>query len=377
VRDARSRWLSELRSAEGRISLDDLGDLVAEAAYDEAARSQVPPTGHGHDEWSAVLALVVPAVSASGTTPAWPAPRALRILRPHRAPDASAPSAASIALGAEEIRHWLLAGRDPVSAASAAEHGWRYVRGQAGAAGWSACFAGYAALAGALLGDLAAVELNLERAARARESAVDSFVARGADLGCSWARSLSAVTPCAPAGDPRQREQASRSPLFREAATWLGERGVRLGFDERAPLSSHQERLLRLAADGGTVRQLASRFGVSQRTIEGQLAAIRASLGVTSLQAAIHVALHAGSAAPGASGPAPDRGDGLVTARERAVVELVDRGWSNAAIAQRLGLSVRTVETHLSHAMTKTGTRTRVELAAWWRSGAGDPVDPI
>jgi DNA-binding NarL/FixJ family response regulator len=53
-----------------------------------------------------------------------------------------------------------------------------------------------------------------------------------------------------------------------------------------------------------------------------------------------------------------------LTAREREIVTLIADGLSNRAVAQRLTLSVRTVESHIYQAMSKTGTSTRDELAA-------------
>lgn len=52
-----------------------------------------------------------------------------------------------------------------------------------------------------------------------------------------------------------------------------------------------------------------------------------------------------------------------LTDREREVVMLIGKGMSNRAIAARLTVSTRTVETHVYHAMTKTGTATRDHLA--------------
>ncbi|QEN15615.1 LuxR C-terminal-related transcriptional regulator [Mycolicibacterium sp. ELW1] len=55
------------------------------------------------------------------------------------------------------------------------------------------------------------------------------------------------------------------------------------------------------------------------------------------------------------------------TGREREIVMLVGQRLSNRAIAERLHLSVRTVESHVHRAMAKTGTKTRDELAALLR----------
>ncbi len=54
--------------------------------------------------------------------------------------------------------------------------------------------------------------------------------------------------------------------------------------------------------------------------------------------------------------------DATLTAREREVAALAARGVSNKDIGARLGLSVRTVETHLQHVYDKLGIRSRGEL---------------
>lgn len=56
-----------------------------------------------------------------------------------------------------------------------------------------------------------------------------------------------------------------------------------------------------------------------------------------------------------------------LTGREREIVTLAAGGLSNRAIAERLVLSVRTVENHLYRACTKLGTTDRDELAALLR----------
>jgi DNA-binding CsgD family transcriptional regulator len=53
-----------------------------------------------------------------------------------------------------------------------------------------------------------------------------------------------------------------------------------------------------------------------------------------------------------------------LTDREREIVMLIGQGFSSREVADRLTLSVRTVESHIYRAMAKTGTTTREELAA-------------
>jgi predicted ATPase/DNA-binding CsgD family transcriptional regulator len=63
---------------------------------------------------------------------------------------------------------------------------------------------------------------------------------------------------------------------------------------------------------------------------------------------------------PGRQGSRP-----TLTRREAEVAELAARGLTNRDIAAQLYLSVRTVEAHVDHILTKLGFRTRTQLAAW------------
>ena len=60
--------------------------------------------------------------------------------------------------------------------------------------------------------------------------------------------------------------------------------------------------------------------------------------------------------------PGPRR---TLTNRENEVAVLAARGLTNRDIAAQLCLSVRTVEVHVDHILTKLGFRTRTRLAAW------------
>ncbi|HEX2125218.1 MAG TPA: LuxR C-terminal-related transcriptional regulator [Thermoleophilaceae bacterium] len=62
----------------------------------------------------------------------------------------------------------------------------------------------------------------------------------------------------------------------------------------------------------------------------------------------------------------PPRPAGL-TARESEIVRLLADGLPNKAIASQLHLSVRTVESHVRHALGKAGLENRTQLATWAR----------
>jgi DNA-binding NarL/FixJ family response regulator len=69
------------------------------------------------------------------------------------------------------------------------------------------------------------------------------------------------------------------------------------------------------------------------------------------------------------AGALPDPGgdDGLdqLTAREREVLRHIARGYLYKEIAQRLGISVKTVEAHVSAVLRKLQLSTRHELSRW------------
>lgn len=62
-------------------------------------------------------------------------------------------------------------------------------------------------------------------------------------------------------------------------------------------------------------------------------------------------------------GGRPPRATGELTPAERRAAELAAEGLSNKEIAQRLVVTVRTVEVHLKHAYAKLGIRSRTQLA--------------
>jgi DNA-binding NarL/FixJ family response regulator len=83
-------------------------------------------------------------------------------------------------------------------------------------------------------------------------------------------------------------------------------------------------------------------------------------------------AFAAGAPAPAApaqaavdAGAAPDDDLDRLTPREREVLQLLARGYMYKEIALRLGISVKTVEAHVSSVLRKLQLSSRHELARW------------
>ncbi|WP_328842704.1 ATP-binding protein [Streptomyces sp. NBC_00258] len=78
---------------------------------------------------------------------------------------------------------------------------------------------------------------------------------------------------------------------------------------------------------------------------------------------AIAFALDTGS---GPAGSAPVTNPNPLTRREQQVATLVAQGMTNRQIASTLGLSPRTVDSHIENIRGKLGFASRAQVAAWW-----------
>ena len=65
------------------------------------------------------------------------------------------------------------------------------------------------------------------------------------------------------------------------------------------------------------------------------------------------------------SGANPGSVSVSLSGRELEIIELVAEGLTNQEIAERLTISKRTVDNHVSNVFTKTGSKNRVALLNW------------
>jgi non-specific serine/threonine protein kinase len=145
------------------------------------------------------------------------------------------------------------------------------------------------------------------------------------------------------------------------------------GFAGIAAMTRRPRRALRLAAAAQAIaaeREFSSpkprdamveRWLVPARAAAGASAArVEAEGRALTLDEAVALAL--------SDEPDDGRGPGrrlTLTSREREVAQLVAEGLTNRQIAARLHLSVRTVDVHVDHVLTKLGYRNRTQLATW------------
>jgi DNA-binding CsgD family transcriptional regulator len=119
------------------------------------------------------------------------------------------------------------------------------------------------------------------------------------------------------------------------------------------------------AADGSAGAYNAGRLRVSAAYLSGDRQQLKDAIDALDELGASHAADRARALARGL-GMRPGRrraGDGVLSAREQEVAQLVAAGQTNAEIAAALYLSPRTVERHVGNILTKLGFRSRVQIA--------------
>lgn len=95
------------------------------------------------------------------------------------------------------------------------------------------------------------------------------------------------------------------------------------------------------------------------RAVAGGDAVVAPSLTRRLLDTYVHHLPTSAAADPAAG--APDERLGRLTEREREILTVIGRGWTNTEIADRLHLAESTVKTHVSRILAKTGARDRVQ----------------
>jgi two-component system, NarL family, response regulator NreC len=125
--------------------------------------------------------------------------------------------------------------------------------------------------------------------------------------------------------------------------------------------------ILTVHEDGALLRE-AIRSGASgyiiKRAVESEL--INAIHAVQRGELYVHPAMTR-ALLPDCPGDAAQRrgNPSSLTRREAGVAKLLAQGYTNRQIAEELGLSVRTAETHRANIMSKLGVTSRVELIRW------------
>ncbi|PZQ92039.1 MAG: hypothetical protein DI534_03635 [Leifsonia xyli] len=125
-----------------------------------------------------------------------------------------------------------------------------------------------------------------------------------------------------------------------------------------AGLSERERGVGELMLDGLSNGEIAARLYLSPHTVRVHVSRVLAAFGVASrVSFAARVAVDARRPDAGGAADAPLAS---LTARQRSVVAELVTGASNAQIAERLGISVKTVEKHLHEVMRRLGATSRV-----------------
>ena len=190
----------------------------------------------------------------------------------------------------------------------------------------------------------------------------------------------------------RKLEQASA--LHRHVSEW---RGVDEEENKPERLTERERQIASRAAAGRSNKQIGEELGIGARTVEWNLTRVYRKLGVRSraeLEAAVaNTPWAVRPIAKRAVRPRGEKRNSLrptledagammrrLTEREEHIARRAAKGMPSKAIAEEVGLAVRTVEWHLSRVYRKLGIGSRAELVTWaaqLEKEAERPIDPV
>lgn len=142
---------------------------------------------------------------------------------------------------------------------------------------------------------------------------------------------------------------AVRRQASRRLRTLSASSGLEGGWES---LTDRQREIAGLAAEGHSNRTIAATLFISERSVQGHVTRVLKALGVSSRSA-----LPARATTVFIDEPGP------LTDRQRDVARLVAQGLSNQAICDRLGISIKTVEKHVSEILDRWDVTSRTAIA--------------
>jgi DNA-binding CsgD family transcriptional regulator len=163
----------------------------------------------------------------------------------------------------------------------------------------------------------------------------------------------------------RQVISGAHTPSYGPVSLYLGTLATLLGDESRA--ETHLGAALASAKETGSAPYEATAHLELARLLGRRRP--RPPAAAAHLDAALRLARRLGmgpltAAATALRAATPTGGE--LTAREEQVAALVAEGLSNRQIAQRLRLSERTAENHVTHILTKLGFESRARIASWY-----------
>lgn len=170
-----------------------------------------------------------------------------------------------------------------------------------------------------------------------------------------------------PRADPRTSAVTALERSARGRPRWPGESEPHTaeavgGWHALTPRERH---VAELASRGLSNRQVAERLFLSERAVRLHLERVFRALDINGramLPATLDGVVESRTLAPRIA----------LTERQESVVALVAEGETNAQIAERLGMSVKTVEKHLRDVFARWGVTSRSAAASAWRDYAED-----